>query len=106
MSGSHTPGPWSGNWVRMGGDASITGNDRLIASVHPKSMRAHDISGDAERDANARMIAAAPDLAASLSDMLRILEAVKLSAGLGKKQIERVERAKAVLAANSINPEN
>lgn len=34
-------------------------------------------------------------LAASLADMLRILEAVKLSAGLGPKQIARMEAARA-----------
>lgn len=34
----------------------------------------------------------------ALSDMLRIIEAVRLSAGLGPKQMERVAKAKAVLA--------
>ena len=57
-----TPGPWNGLSVRIGGDASIVGNERLIASVHPKSMRASDPEGDAERDANARLIAASPDM--------------------------------------------
>lgn len=51
------------------------------------------------------VVGIANELAAHLADVLRILDAVKLSAGLGKKQIERVERAKAVLAAYSINPE-
>ena len=37
-------------------------------------------------------------LATSLADVLRILEAVKLSAGLGTKQIARMEAAKAALA--------
>lgn len=37
-------------------------------------------------------------LAASLSDVLRILDAVRLSAGLGTKQLARMEAAKAVLA--------
>lgn len=45
-----------------------------------------------------RMMATAPELFDALADTLRILEAVKLSAGLGAKQIERMERAKAALA--------
>lgn len=64
--------------------------------------------GDTPEDRKQRQIAFADDtakrinchdeLAASLSDMLRIIEAVKLSAGLGAKQIARMEAAKAVLA--------
>jgi hypothetical protein len=38
------------------------------------------------------------DLTTSLADVLRILEAVRMSAGLGTKQIARMEAAKAVLA--------
>lgn len=64
--------------------------------------------GDTFEDCKARQIACADDTAkrinfhddivARLSDVLRILEAVKLSAGLGTKQIDRMEAAKAVLA--------
>lgn len=36
------------------------------------------------------------ELTASVHDLLRMLEAVRLSAGLGKKQIERMERALAL----------
>lgn len=39
------------------------------------------------------------DLVASLSDVLRILEAVGINGGLRPKQIARMEAAKAVLAA-------
>lgn len=52
----------------------------------------------AETVANAKLIAAAPDMAEALADMLRIIEAVRLSASLGPKQMERVAKAKAVLA--------
>lgn len=41
------------------------------------------------------------ELADALKDMLRILRAVRFSAGLGKKQIERMEKAESVLAANT-----
>lgn len=37
------------------------------------------------------------DLLAALKDMIRIVEAVRYSAGLGKGQIERVQRAKKVV---------
>jgi len=35
---------------------------------------------------------------ASLREMVRIVEAMRMSTGLGKNQIERLERAKALLA--------
>lgn len=37
-------------------------------------------------------------LLASAKDITRILEAVRLTAGLGRGQIERLEKAKAVIA--------
>ena len=37
-------------------------------------------------------------LAAALADMLRIIEAYRYSAGLGRGQTERFERAKAIAA--------
>lgn len=37
------------------------------------------------------------DLIGTLKSLLRILEAVRLSAGLGKTQLQRVESAKSIL---------
>lgn len=44
------------------------------------------------------LFATAPELYDALADTLRILEAVKLSAGLGPKQVARMDVAKAALA--------
>jgi len=40
----------------------------------------------------------AADLLTSLKDVTRILDVVRYTAGLGKGQLERLERAKAVIA--------
>ena len=47
---------------------------------------------------HAALMATAPELYDALADTLRILEAVKLSAGLGPKQVARMDVAKAALA--------
>lgn len=47
-----TPGPWTGHWVRMGGDASIAAGENLVASVRYES-------DTTRRDANAAYIALA-----------------------------------------------
>lgn len=57
-----------------------------------------DDAGASQGTANARLIAAAPDLVEALKDTLRILDAVRLSAGLGKGQVERMDRARAALS--------
>ena len=58
MSAKHTPGPW-----RVYGDCDVLGRDGdLIAGVH-----GYDAGED---EANAALIAAAPDLARALADLL------------------------------------
>lgn len=96
----HTKGPW----VAASAFSSIVGvpvvarSGKSIANTARfPEMLAHDPEGRAEALANARLIAAAPDLVDALGDVLRILDAVKLSAGLGKKQIERMDKARAAL---------
>lgn len=59
----------------------------VIATVHGKGALGR-----------ANKIAAAPLMYEALKDTLRILKAVRYTAGLGKKQIERIEAAEAVLA--------
>lgn len=47
---------------------------------------------------NSRLIVAAPELLVSLKSVTRICEAMRYTAGLGKTQMERIEKAKAVIA--------
>jgi len=64
----HTPGPWSIHWGSSG--------NRCLEIHHEKTIVAHatDYSIDgAERSANARLIAAAPELLAALEDSERII---------------------------------
>lgn len=61
----HTPGPWHSRPVGFRGHMEIfTASDDLIAALHLRDDTA----------ANARLIAAAPDLIASLRRVLRMLE--------------------------------
>lgn len=74
---SHTPGPWEacdpGDYADFDGDSRvILGDDRRIAVVHWK-YEPH--GGDTECDANARLIAAAPELLAALAETWRVLRA-------------------------------
>lgn len=66
----HTPGPWRAEQVRMGGPSnpylawSVQGKGGCVAEIrytgiHPKNQIGED-------EANARLIAAAPDLLAAL----------------------------------------
>jgi hypothetical protein len=66
MSAAHTPGPWrvTGPNVRAG--------DALLATV--TDHWANEKTPDAEKMANARLIAAAPELLAALSAMLGAAE--------------------------------
>lgn len=92
----HTPGPWSittrqGSWdwvVFQQADPNI----EICQPFHD------DTEENETGEANARLISAAPELYAGLSDALRMLEAVRYTTGLGKKQLERIEKAKAALA--------
>lgn len=62
MKTTHTPGPWESIGARI----CTEGNDRerrVIARMEP-----FDLNKMAERDANARLIAAAPDLLDALRE--------------------------------------
>ncbi len=112
---THTPGPWridtqydpAGPCI-MAGDRYICGNidndpdDTSIEFDVQHGLSAHEVFGlHAENLANARLMCAAPDLREAVRELLPIIEAVRYTAGLGKTQIARVERAKAALAACS-----
>ena len=67
MSTKHTPGPW-----RLNSDALVCGNGDLMMSIaicYDKSSAADGVSRD-EMKANARLIAAAPELLDALQSLL------------------------------------
>lgn len=88
MSG-HTPGPWTispvltvdGERMVVGGPGKEFG---LIAAV--------------TEEADARLIAAAPELLEALRGLARFCDAVRVQVGMGKHQIERLEKARAAIA--------
>lgn len=49
-------------------------------------------------DEASKIVVREEKVTASLREMVRIVEAMRMSTGLGKNQIERLERAKALLA--------
>ena len=83
----HTPGPWmvdteTGVVVRR---SSFRG---VVASIHPYN-----------RTANARLIAAAPDMLAELEDMTNVAEKAIIASGTyAEFAAIRVERARAAIA--------
>lgn len=64
----------------------------------PAGVVAKMVENSREAGALAQLFAASPEMYEALNDALRMLEAVRLSAGLGKKQLERLAKHQAVLA--------
>lgn len=72
----HTPGPWSYCGINRGGCICglVFGGEFAIATTsmcHDEELRGHEPDLD-ERKANARLIAAAPDLLKALVDLVEI----------------------------------
>ena len=72
----HTPGPWEVNCDEVRPERTkwilapmTTGKNALVAEAYPQGKNADDPFGHIERDANARLIAAAPELLAALDDI-------------------------------------
>lgn len=96
MDGSHTSGPWQcyadlpstePNWHIVTNASRM----RVIANVHIEP-------GNTVDEANARLITAAPELLKSLKGLLSICQAVRYTSGLQGNQLERMERAAAIIS--------
>ncbi len=103
----HTPGKWvarrhqnAAYGARHGGRFVIIAESPGEVDFFVAEQRHPMATGESESqsEANARLIAAAPDLLTSLVECVRMLEAVRYTAGLGKHQMERLGRAKAAIA--------
>jgi hypothetical protein len=69
MTSKHTPGPWTVHYLAGGGQRNICddANNTVIASLHTKWLGDHhDVQG-----ANARLIAAAPEMLEVLENLAR-----------------------------------
>jgi hypothetical protein len=65
----HTPGPWSDDWNFIV-VSRADGRENYIAQICESDEEGLFIEDSAERAANARLIAAAPDLLAALRALL------------------------------------
>jgi len=97
----HTPGPWQVDSV-PGGHVSFEINStdakwKAVANVSANRIGAGTVDPN-EAEANARLIAAAPDMYAELQKLTQILitireEQVSASMGFGRTAAEKKERA-------------
>ena len=94
----HTPGPWTD---KGGSAGAVWAGNEFIASVYPNAQPGWDGYGRFDRqdetEANARLIAAAPDL-------FEALEAILNTSGARKSGYDSLEYSKAVaLAENALS---
>jgi hypothetical protein len=104
-SSTHTPGPWTPCFTIYDGAktsfhiaAFPHGSCKPVAECAQPLSTMIDHWTSAEIEANAHLIAAAPELLNSLQEVVRICEEMRYIVGLGKNQLERIERAKSVIA--------
>jgi hypothetical protein len=91
MSAQHTPGPWTSY---TGTNSIWADGKRAICIV--TGARNHE---DQERDANARLIAAAPDLLEALNGVLPYMEAAETEGLVGDEGCHwPVENVRAAIA--------
>ena len=93
----HTPGPWSIDGPNRFGCPRITAPYKptctyLIAEASP------DCPDDATMQANARLIAAAPDLLAACEALLRFAESVRPGGGVLAGEHDMLRDARAAIS--------
>ncbi len=80
MNAKHTPGPWTADRMFLGNSKdrrsgfTVNGPDAEPLPVRICDIRCSPEAGFAVSEANARLIAAAPDLLGALNSMLRAFE--------------------------------
>lgn len=85
---SWTPGPWEYGEDRRGRKRVFAGSREIVRALTAHGTRRIPA---AEREANARLIAAAPDLYEALAELVEV-------AGGGKGFFDKVDRARAALS--------
>ena len=95
----HTPGPWEADIPKPAHKGHYAAGTCARISPAGSISTVADVPVFTDNwKANARLIAAAPELLTALKNTIQILEAVRFSAGLGKNQLERIAKARAALA--------
>lgn len=92
MSAGHTKGPWSVEEHPHSGHPLVAGEHGYVVA----DCMNNELAADVEF-ANARLIAAAPDLLEATQGLVRIVEAMRMTTGLGKTQIARLDAARAAI---------
>ena len=87
MNAKHTPGPWEarGYWSNPNTDTLVWDKEAAICHVFPRSEMG--TLNEETRTANARLIAAAPDLLASLEGLIPIAAAMNINTGVWNAQL-------------------
>lgn len=84
VAAKHTAGPWLVSETFAVGPAG-----EIVACTPHNHSR---------KEANARLIAAAPELLEALQGLVRFTDAVRVQVGMGKTQLERLAKARAAIA--------
>ncbi len=84
MTSKHTPGPW-----RVVGGTQVTGRDVICNTADLDDPRQSNEAWVAEMQANARLIAAAPDLADALRAALAFMQSLPLDLPDGSDESRR-----------------
>lgn len=71
---AHTPGPWHASAVSLVVGSLITAGDNLVSGVGHKIAAAIPQKDRSETEANARLMAAAPDLLRCLKTALALMD--------------------------------
>lgn len=89
-----TPGPWESD-PRGFGIKTVYGQPGMDASqLMPVAILSHGVN----REANARLIASAPDLYHELSHLVRLLEPLERDGGLNVPGLDTLDGARRALA--------
>ena len=87
MNAKHTPGPWRADAWNFHSRTTVRAGDETIAECHGHGRDRHQCEADA------RVIAAAPDLLEALEDALDLIESISPVEG------DTVRKARAAIAA-------
>lgn len=89
QTGQHTPGPWK----LSEGDTALWGTSPLRARVRLANIIRHAPMNGIDSEANARLIAAAPELLEALQGLLRVIDAEQEACGIYKAHREQAVNA-------------
>lgn len=97
MSNKHTPGPWHADGLEIWATKAVRFNLTTVGTPMIAAVCAHaDMEGGFPANANARLIAAAPELLEALQNMLGLTEASDYMAFGEIEQQARAAIAKAL----------